>query len=113
MYLSTSPSSEPTHWKQTIAFLPEAISSFSNGSEKLTFNEGDSFECYVVMNQSEENSRFYEIDIGVDLKIGTEKDEDEEEEEDENEGIHPVPCDCGKMRCLLIKATLEKYETQK
>lgn len=109
--LSTSPLSEPTHWKQTIAFLPQAITTLS--SDKLTLNTGDSFDCYVLMNQSDDNERFYEIDIGVDLKAERVESHQDDESDADSEDLHPVPCDCGEMRCILIKATLEKYESRK
>lgn len=110
--LSTSPASEDTHWKQTIALLPQALDSFCSGEEEnssLTLKEDQEFKCYVILNQSEDNPRNYVIDIGVDLG-NDEKEEDDEEESDEEE--HPTPCDCGKMRCLIIKAMLEKYEKE-
>ncbi len=71
--LSTGPGSPETHWKQTIAILPEALDSFvqnkySNNSEgSLALNENDEFECYVILNQTDDNARCYEIDIGVNL----------------------------------------------
>ena len=76
--LSTSPDQKPTHWKQTVTFLPEALNTFikseSNGADHqksvLTLKENDEFECYVILNQSDENPRNYEIDIGVDMKSG-------------------------------------------
>ena len=41
------------------------------------------------------------------------EDEDEEEDSDEDDGAeHPSPCDCSKMRCILIKATLERYKAE-
>jgi hypothetical protein len=72
--LCTGPESPETHWKQTITLLPEALNAFiKNKSESKTnsyleLNEDDEFECYVIMNQLENNERCYEIDIGVDLK---------------------------------------------
>ena len=121
--LSTSPSSNPTHWKQTIALLPEALDMFiennnGKGASTLTETSGlalsrdQGFECFIIMNQADDNPRSYEIDIGIDLKSGNENDGEEEEEEDEKEEEHPMPCDCGKMKCLIIKATLEKYENE-
>ena len=41
------------------------------------------------------------------------EDEDEEEDSDEDDGAeHPTPCDCSKMWCILIKATLERYKAE-
>lgn len=141
VYLRTSPASEPTHWKQTVTFLPQAVTEYVDNSHKtsssmassreskLVLNAGDSFECYVLMNQCENNPRSYEIDIGVDLNPGKEgeKDNQEEEEEEEEEEydddddddeeeddqkLHPIPCNCGNIKCILIKATLEKYQNE-
>lgn len=96
VYLSTSPSKEPTHWKQTVAFLPDAVDGFVDGSgdDKLKLKKGDEFVCSVMMNQCEENSRLYQIDIGLDWI----EDPDSEEEED--------------IKSILIKATLERYRNQ-
>lgn len=68
--LSTGPESPETHWKQTIALLPEALDAFirNKSNDYLQLNEDDEFECYVIMNQLDDNDRCYEIDIGVDLK---------------------------------------------
>jgi hypothetical protein len=108
--LSSSPKSEPTHWKQTIAFLPESL------DDEYLLKKNDEFECFVIMNQLDENPRHYQIDIGVDLKTNgkcLEKAEDEEEEdEEEEEEAHPMPCDCGHIKCVLIKAAMQKYENQ-
>jgi hypothetical protein len=120
--LSTSPDEPQTHWKQTIAFLPSALDSFeksdSNNNAQtsedisdsnLGLKENDSFSCYVIMNQSENNHRQYAIDIGVDLE--SEK-KSEISDEDVDEDDHPEPCDCGALKCLIIKATIEKYEKE-
>ena len=118
--LSTSPLEPDTHWKQTIALLPNALDSFETsdknnnnaqnndqiGSSDLKENEA--FSCFIIMNQSEENHRYYTIDIGVDLEKKSESSDEDIEEEDDEE--HPEPCDCGALKCLIIKATLEKYE---
>ena len=83
------------------------------------------------MNQNDENQRFYQIDIGVDLnseeetkendvnnnegKVEDELEDDEDEDdedEDEDDEIHPIQCECGEIKCLLIKATLQIYETE-
>lgn len=123
--LSTGPESPETHWKQTITLLPEALDAFivNKSNDYLQLNEDDEFECYVIMNQLDENDRCYEIDIGVDLKKDMnnnhvswyegidhcEEDEEEESEDDDDDGSeHPTPCDCSKMRCVIIKATLER-----
>ncbi|RNA31812.1 arginine N-methyltransferase [Brachionus plicatilis] len=110
--LQTGPNSEPTHWKQTIALLPEAIHSFAENNNQheneLVIKENDLFKSFVILNQSDDNPRNYEIDIGVD--VGKNDDVDESSEEDDQE--HPVPCSCQSIKCVLIKATLEKYENE-
>jgi len=128
--LSTSPRSAQTHWKQTCAFLPVAMNSLHWQSSSrvdegimddhsaVSLEEGDDFECYIMMNQAEENARHYEIDIGVDLKknpVGTVSSTGSEESShsaSEDEDEHSVPCECGEMRCVLIKATLAKYDKE-
>jgi hypothetical protein len=148
--LKTGPDSESTHWKQTIALLPEALNSFlekkliscdvdenklsDHNRGYLALNDMDKFECYVIMNQSEENKRFYEIDIGVNLnKEGDENNnlndqpqfeyeaidhnlDDEEDDYDDDDydddGEHPRPCDCGQIKCIIIKAALERYNNE-
>ena len=125
--MSTRPSEKQTHWKQTIAILPNALDSFitaandSNNNDSLIqsnthLKEDDKFECFVIMNQSDDNSRNYQIDIGVDLKNEEEKQDEEEEEdhdEDDDDGEeHEVPCDCSRIKCVLIKATIQKYENE-
>ena len=68
----------------------------------------DQIGCHVTLTQSEDNPRHY--DICVDLKGD---DEEEEEEACDFEGKdHPVPCDCGAARCLLVKTLLEKYAVE-
>jgi hypothetical protein len=128
--LSTSPAQEQTHWKQTVALLPEALDLFvrdsrlssskrndeeAGGENSLSVKVNDTFQCFVIMNQSEENPRNYQIDIGVDLgKYGNKEEDDEydDEEEEEEDEEHPTPCECGSMKCMIIKATLEKYENE-
>lgn len=108
--MSTAPSSKPTHWKQTIALLPDALTNDQNPTVK----EDDKFECYVIMNQSDDNVRNYVIDIGLNLLEEANGEEESESDEDDGEE-HPMPCDrdCKRMKCILIKATLERYEQEK
>lgn len=115
--LSTSPKCEPTHWKQTIAFLPDSIDENSN---EYVLNKDDRFECFVIMNQSDENMRHYQIDMGVNLDPSAdrqaidENDPDEGDDDDDDDiEDHPVPCDCGNMRCVIVKAALQNYENSK
>ena len=105
--------------------LPEALT-----DTHPVLKEEDKFECYVIMNQSDDNARNYLIDIGVNFNLDSvnenkrerenEEDESEENEEDtddeDDDGEeHPMPCDrnCKRIKCILIKATLEKYENEK
>jgi len=91
--LTTRPGASTTHWKQTVFWLPEA---------SRVSNE-DVIGCHVTLTQSPENPRHY--DICVDLKQ-----EEEENDDIDMEGKdHPLPCDCGATKCLLIKTVLEKY----
>jgi hypothetical protein len=97
-----------------------------------SFKENDSLQCHVKMSQSEENPRNYVIDIGIELNLDSKNhitdanrisreddyylnddDDDDDDYDDDNydsDEEHPVPCNCGKMQCIIIKATLEKYE---
>ena len=63
---STGPSYEPTHWKQTVIMLPDA----------LLVNRDEEFECTFIAEQSSEHPRRYNISI--------ELPEDVEEDETEN-----------------------------
>ena len=140
--LKTGPDSPLTHWKQTIALLPEALNAFiqtqlladeTTNQGSLALNEKDKFECYVIMNQCEENKRCYEIDIGINLSrvdedlqnsinqeinyegidhVEDDEEEDEEDDEYDDEKEHPRPCDCGQIKCLIIKTALERYSQQ-
>ena len=65
--LDTGPAAPPTHWKQTIVLLPEA----------LLVNKGDSLVCKLELQQDRENMRRYNISV--------ELDEEEDEEEDDPE----------------------------
>lgn len=96
--LTTRPGCPTTHWKQTVLWLP---------GDPAEVGVDDQIGCHVTLTQSEDNPRHY--DICVDLKA----EEDEEEGECDFEGKgHPVPCDCGAARCLLVKTLLEKYAAE-
>jgi len=99
--LSTRPGSPSTHWKQTVLWLP--------GGEPASVSVGDSIGCHVTLTQSDENPRHY--DICVDLKADDEEEEDDGECDFEGKD-HPVPCDCGAARCVLVKTLLEKYAAE-
>ena len=87
--LSTSPSSPVTHWKQTVVLLPRS----------LAVDPSDHLGCKVTLTQSGDNRRHYDIELEL-------LDEEESEEEEDD---HPVTCDCGQMKCRLIKALMERY----
>ncbi|CAH1796203.1 unnamed protein product [Owenia fusiformis] len=88
--LSTGPESEPTHWKQTIFFLPRSID----------VSENELIGCRVEMKQSNGNKRHYNISIEM----------VDPEDDEEDEGAHQIPCDCGASRCAMIAAIMQKYE---
>lgn len=97
--LSTSPMVEATHWKQTIVFIPVSAS----------VDEEDSLSCVLELTQDTSNPRLYNISIEMlDDQSGSE--EDEEDEEDVSD--HPLPCDCGSAKCLLISALMQKYDEE-
>lgn len=125
--LKTGPDSPETHWKQTIALLPEALEQYMKNKYadvqegSLSLKENDEFECYVILNQLDDNNRCYEIDIGIDLKkeevvpqlVDQENwyesmnhAEDDEEDEDEDD------CQHLDFKSIIIKAALEKYKKE-
>ncbi|XP_059176808.1 uncharacterized protein LOC131956406 [Physella acuta] len=93
--LRTGPLDPPTHWKQTIIFLPQTI--FVEG--------GVSLGCHVTMSQDASNKRHYNITVEL-----------VEEEDSDADSIsstdHPVPCPCGSSRCRLISALVDKFDTE-
>jgi hypothetical protein len=100
--------------------LPSALDSFLSNNVKSnadgiknteSLNLDDRFGCFVIMNQSEDNPRNYQIDIGVDLNHEADEGEDDDDE-DEDEEEHDVPCSCDRIKCVLIKATIEKYDSE-
>lgn len=79
--MSTAPWTEPTHWKQTVILLPD----------KVEFEEGDITGWDITFEKSsEKDSRSYTIEYQC------------LDPEDE----HPVPCDCGTVKCEIIKQFL-------
>lgn len=105
--LRTGPEDSPTHWKQTVIFLPQTIAVAA----------GTDLCCRVTMAQdTQNNKRHYNITVAL---TG---DTDEEEEDTSDEGGEggesdastecPVPCQCGSERCRLIAALVEKYDME-
>ena len=104
--LRTGPKDPPTHWKQTVIFLPQTIA----------VGAGTNLTCRVTMSQDiGRNKRHYNITVA--LTNGTEEEEEEDDSEDEGAESdtstdHPVPCQCGSARCRLIAALVEKYDME-
>lgn len=82
--LSTAPSAEPTHWKQTIILLPDQYQEAIEPHEPVAFN--------LLMKRNEENQRLYKIEVTI---------------LDQNDVEHPVPCDCNLTKCILVKEHLK------
>lgn len=96
--LSTCPSARETHWKQTVIFLPAS----------MTLEEGDQITSSIDLCQDETNKRHYNISIEI---LGEGEDEDDSDSE-EDASNHPIPCDCGATRCILVQALVEKYDAE-
>lgn len=99
--LSTAPEAAPTHWKQTVFFLPSAF----------TVQEGEIITCKLELSQDQANKRLY--NISLEMVENGEVSEDDFDTGDEEEGPeHPIPCTCGASRCQLINAIMDKYECE-
>lgn len=85
--LSTCPRSPPTHWKQTVIVLPTS----------LAVEEGDVVGWQLELNQSVENHRHYVMTLNL-----LDADADE----------HPVPCDCGQVKCVIIASYLAQEDQE-
>lgn len=85
--LSTSPSAQPTHWKQTIIRLPAPID----------VEEGDIIGWELSLEQDAHNPRRYVMQLDL---LDAETDE------------HPVPCRCGAARCAIITAFMDKEDQE-
>ncbi len=113
--LSTSPRAPHTHWKQTITFLPNVLAR-SEDLGQLDFYQNETFECYLIMNQADENCRHYTIDIEVtklpDRLIDPRENDSDDDASDSNDAMHPEGCDCGALKCKLIKAAIETYDRE-
>lgn len=96
--LSTSPATRETHWKQTVIFLPAA----------MTLEEGDQVTASIDLSQDDSNKRHYNIT----MEIVGDGEEEEVSDSEEDASNHPIPCDCGATRCLLVQALVEKYDTE-
>lgn len=87
--LSTAPTADPTHWKQTIILLPDQYQEVIEPQEPIAFN--------LLMKRNEENQRQYKIEVTI---------------LDPNETEHPLPCDCNLTKCILVKEHLKLNEIQ-
>lgn len=86
MTLCTAPWSPQTHWKQTVILFPS----------KLTYELGDIFGWEIKLEKSQEpGSRQYSIDFQC---LDPESDE------------HPVPCECGMIKCEIVKEYMSQQE---
>ncbi|XP_013077111.2 uncharacterized protein LOC106063324 [Biomphalaria glabrata] len=108
--LKTGPQDPPTHWKQTIIILPQAI----------LVEGGTEVYCRLSMAQSPENKRHYNITLKLD-DDSNEEDSCEEFEDSsycantfdfEEPTDHPVPCCCGSDRCVLISTLIKKMDDE-
>jgi len=97
--LTTSPYSTSTHWKQTLVFLPEDIYPLKD----------DIVPVNIHLKQSLENQRQYNLTISIkenSLEDITSDSDDNEPDE------HPIPCECDRQKCKLIKLIMEKYDEE-
>ena len=60
-----------------------------------------------LQNSINQEINYEGIDHGED-----DDEEDEEDDEYDDEKEHPRPCDCGQIKCLIIKTALERYSQQ-
>lgn len=85
--MSTAPSFEPTHWKQTIILLPDQYQEYVEANEAIAFS--------LTMKRNEENPRQYKLEVTI---------------MDSNEVEHSLPCECNFTKCILIKEHLKLSE---
>lgn len=99
--LSTSPATRDTHWKQTVIFLPTSLS----------VEEGDQITANIDLSQDESNKRHYNITVEI-VGNSDQENSSSEDEDPADASSHPVPCDCGATRCILVQALVEKYDAE-
>eukprot|EP00736_Rhodelphis_marinus_P008272 Rmarinus@m.14719 len=102
--LSTSPGSPATHWKQFLVFLPKP---------PLICSRQDRITCNLHLCQSGDNARHYDISI-VSGELLESKADDGDVDMDanvagEDSTEHPIPCDCDRTKCKLIRTYMEKF----
>lgn len=81
--LSTSPFTEPTHWKQSVAVFP-------NDHEVET---GEPLAFKVLLSKNSVNPRWY--DLQFDLL-------------DAEEVEHDMPCECYMTKCIVTRAYIQQ-----
>lgn len=86
--LSTAPSAEATHWKQTVIVLPD------DHQETIEPNEPIAFD--LCLQRNSENQRQYKLQVTI---------------LDPNDAEHAMPCDCNLTKCILVKEHLRITET--
>lgn len=85
--LSTAPSADPTHWKQTVIILPDQYQESVEAGEPIAFN--------LEMKRNQDNRRQYKLELTI---------------LDSNDVEHPMPCDCHQTKCILVKEHLKLTE---
>lgn len=102
--LTTSPYASPTHWKQTLVFLPEDIYPLKD----------DTVPVNIKLKQSDENQRQYNLTISIqdNQSMDTSSESESENEDEEESDEHPIPCSCDRNKCKIIKLIMEKYDEE-
>lgn len=83
--LSTAPSDEATHWKQTVLVL----------QDEVEVEEDEPVAGVLTFRRSDSNARFYNIEFAM---------------VDPETIAHPVLCDCYYPKCTIIKTLSAKYD---
>ena len=91
--LDTGPNCEPTHWKQTVMFLPDP----------LLVSKNELITCGVVLTQDMDNRRRY--DICIELEDSGESDEDVEDDCTTNSNSQPTD----EVQQMLLEAATKTH----
>lgn len=86
--LSTSPKAPITHWKQCVIILPDDYCE--------TLDERTPIAFRLCMKRRTDDRRKYNLELTLLESSAIE---------------HPIPCDCNQTKCILIRAHLERTET--
>ena len=131
--LTTSPQAAPTHWKQTLVFLPEDIYPL----------KGDCLPVNITLKQSSANQRQYNLTIAIEnvdeeelpetsttrkrqrrrsstmssepqvlVEQKSEETSSDSDSEESSEDEHPMPCPCDRPKCKLIRAIMDKFSEE-